>query len=253
MPSEMNTIIIRLILPIFLILLSCQNPTKLEAQPDEFTPITCHISQLWDYIHNYDTLPFYMEDNITISGTITSSDSSNNHYKELYIEQLQCPLRLKIGVYDTYKFLPLGRTISIDLKHLRLDTTDGILTIGPIDTWSLVNKHIKLQTFSDTHTPTYIDIDNIKPEHLGRNVIINNIEFIDQSTPMAGEKSIVQIRQNGSTSKKLKVYTSAYANFADSLTPNGRCTSISGILKKHKNNFQLVLNDYNDIHHQQQQ
>lgn len=218
---------------------SCRDNFPIPApNPNIFLPPTCNINHLRQIIDTATTLPLIITQQIVIQGVVTTSDSTGNIYKALYIEQDESGIEVKLNVYDLYRIHPLGSTVSVILQGMALDTAGTMLTLGPLNTWPLVNRHLEQQTIQQSFTPARMKLKDIDNQIVGQTIELCNVEFIRSDTTYSGSQ---KIRDIGGGKETLTLYSSPYCTFAQEPLPQG-ALDMRVLVSIYNNKLQLRLN-----------
>lgn len=208
---------------------------------------------------------------LVMKGYVTSSDSTGNFYKEIYVQDDPTSptdaIRLLINVTDSYNMFNLGREIYINLKGLYIGeyrTGDGVVSIGSLDVGNdrltqiseaLTKKHVLRSNDTADLTPITVQFSQISDQHVGMMVEISQVNvvagqvglpYVDPDDSFDTQRTLEACEGFGKSSFILE--TSAFANFKQNLLPAGTGT-IRGIVSKTYNgdNLVLMLNSINDV------
>lgn len=208
-------------------------------EASEFMRPTCHIGQLRSLTDSAPALPMIISEAVVIHGIITTSDSSGNIYKSLYVEQDGAAAEIKLNVYDIYRVFPIGSTVGVNLQGVAIDTlAGGCATIGPINTWPIIGRHIKLQPAIEPLTPEKVKLEEIDNHMIGRTVELCNVEFVTPDTTYSGSQ---KLRDTSGGKTTLTLYTSPYCSFANEPLPPG-ALDIRALVGVYNRKLQLRIN-----------
>lgn len=238
----------------------CNKSFETPAPTDgDFMRQTCNIHQLKSLTDTASTLPMIIREAIVVQGTVTTCDSAGNIYKALYIEQDEDAMEVKLNAYDIYRVFPPGAIVAVNLQGASLDTAGGILTLGPLNTWPIINRHIKKQPITQSFTPERMTFKEIDHTTLGRTVELCNVEFVKTDTTYSGSQKLRASASNtinNSTShsrgdsngqKTLTLYTSPYCTFANEPLPKGSL-DVTVLVSIYNDKLQLRINSLNCVH-----
>ena len=210
-------------------------------------------------------------EDIKIKAIVTSSDIAGNFYQQLALQDNTGAIIVSVSNKGLYGPLPIGTEILVNLKDLYIGNygkqaqigvpttnTAGVTTIGRISsaTW---DQHYKILSTGNKVTPTEfangtkattwnIETDGGK---LGiiRNVSFkssNNSKVINTFADGNGEAGSVSWTLNEQDGKKVIVYNSNFANFANNKIPTGK-VDIVGIFKRFNNQWEIIIRSLDDI------
>lgn len=194
-----------------------------------------------------------ISENIVICGQVISSDSAGNFYKTLMIEDNTSGIELKIGLFDLYASYPEGSVMYVKVKGLTIGRHyDGyVLGIGTpsgsfyetdfLGTPAIVEKFVTTENMPGPLPPSEISIPQIDNSLLCSLITIRDVRFLTPTGTFSGERTLRDRIGN-----RIKIYTSPYATFANENLPATEF-SITGVLLKYKDNYQIVIRDLNDI------
>lgn len=177
-----------------------------------------------------------IDQNIIIGGYVTSSDKASNFHRTFMIEDASGGAEIMAGLYDLHNIYPKGYYIAVNLKGCAIGEQLGVMQIGmpaasysyyPTDYFAsraVIDKHIKRYNIQRDVAPLPLSIGELTPSHCGRLVNINGLSATLQSV-WSGYQIFTD--NNG---QDIAVYTSEYADYAQTPMPNGR-VSITGILQ----------------------
>ena len=227
------------------------------------------MSQLKDLHASGETVEITSD--LVLKGYVTSSDSTGNFYKEIYLQNDSTSptdaIRVLIDVSDSYNMFNLGREVYINLNGLYIGeyrTGDGVISIGELDAGqnrianireAVVKNHMLRSSNTSELTPLSVNFSEISDAHIGIRVEISDVSvvssqvgkpFVDPNDSYDTQRNLEACEGFGKTSFILE--TSAFANFKQNLLPSGTGT-IRGIVSKTYNgdNLVLMLNSIDDV------
>lgn len=210
-------------------------------------------------------------DSLQIKGIVTSSDAQGNIYNEIAIEDNTGAIIVSVAQNGLYGALPVGTEILLDLKDLYVGNyglqaeigvptmnQKGLSSIGRIKraTWE---QHYKILStgnkvvptvFATGTNPTTWDIE----KDGGKLGIIRNVSFrsndtkgVDSTYANAnGGAGNVNWTLNEQDAKKVIVYNSNYADFANAKIPTGK-VDITGIFKRFNDQWEIIIRTLDDV------
>jgi hypothetical protein len=205
-----------------------------------------------------------INDGIIIKGIVTSSDSTGNHYKSIFIQDDNGAIIVKINTTGTYLDYPIGTEIGVKVMGLEMDNyadmiqigssydDNGTLKLGGIDPDKLSDYIIKGKEKS-TPTPFVLDLANIPSDissKLGYWTEVKSVMFSDEDKDKTYANAVDKKTENrtltDANGNTIIVRTSGYASFADEQLPLKQ-GSIKAILSSFNGTLQLILNTPEDI------
>lgn len=189
-----------------------------------------------------------MVSDFIVEGTVVSSDSSSNFFREVIITDQRAALRLTFNFYDIYSIYHLGDVVAVNLKGLVVGREDGILTagfatedttrVGEIPTLGIAQKIINYQGVNKRVEPKKVKIDEITEKLLGNVVTLENCYFSSNLGTFGGEQKILQENCDST----IMLHTSPFCTFASEPIPSG-IGSIEAIVIKNGERLALKIND----------
>ena len=210
-------------------------------------------------------------DDVKIKAIVTSSDAQGNIYQELALQDATGAIIVSVAQGGLYGPLPVGTEILVSLKDLYVGNygkqaqigmpsknATGADVIGRISraTWDqhykiLSTGHIVEPTLFATGTnPTTWNLDTDGGK-LGiiRNVSFkssNNSKATDTFADPSGGAGSVSWTLNEQDGRKVIVYNSNFADFANAKVPTGK-VDITGIIKRFNNQWEIIIRSLDDI------
>ncbi|KGF42969.1 hypothetical protein HMPREF2139_02040 [Prevotella denticola DNF00960] len=210
-------------------------------------------------------------DDIKIKGIVTSSDAGGNIYQELALQDATGAIIVAAAQGGLYGPLPVGTEILVSLKDLYVGnygkqaevgvpTTNknGATFVGRMSraTW---DQHYKILSTGNKVEPTEFAVgSNATTWSLdadgGRLGILRNVSFKCSNNPKVtdtfadadGGAGSVSWTLNEQDGKKVIVYNSNFAKFANSKIPTGK-VDITGIFKRFNNQWEILIRSLDDI------
>ena len=210
--------------------------------------------------------PLHIKENLTIGGYVTTDDSSGNFYKTFCIEDGTAGIEVMAGLYDLHRIYPMGYYITINLSGCTLAKDYETLQVGlpaseqsiyPTEYFSsriMLDKHITRYDINRQIAPKPVNIKDLRLDMCGTLVSINGLRLSTQE-----HSGGWGVNENGTwrgynfftnkAEETIAVYTSEYADFADSEVPTQEVV-INGILQfgkaDGKDMFMIKLIDEDD-------
>ncbi|WP_456102202.1 DUF5689 domain-containing protein [Prevotella histicola] len=210
-------------------------------------------------------------DDVKIKAIVTSSDAQGNIYQELALQDATGAIIVSVAQGGLYGPLPVGTEILVSLKDLYVGNygkqaqigmpsknATGADVIGRISraTWDqhykiLSTGHIVEPTLFATGTnPTTWNLDTDG----GKLGIIRNVSFKSSNNSKAtdtfadpnGGAGSVSWTLNEQDGRKVIVYNSNFADFANAKVPTGKI-DITGIIKRFNNQWEIIIRSLDDI------
>ena len=210
-------------------------------------------------------------DDVKIKAIVTSSDAQGNIYQELALQDATGAIIVGVAQGGLYGPLPIGTEILVSLKDLYVGNygkqaqigmpsknATGADVIGRISrtTWDqhykiLSTGHIVEPTLFATGTnPTTWNLDTDG----GKLGIIRNVSFKSSNNSKAtdtfadpnGGAGSVSWTLNEQDGRKVIVYNSNFADFANAKVPTGK-VDITGIIKRFNNQWEIIIRSLDDI------
>ena len=210
-------------------------------------------------------------DDVKIKAIVTSSDAQGNIYQELALQDATGAIIVSVAQGGLYGPLPVGTEMLVSLKDLYVGNygkqaqigmpsknATGADVIGRISraTWDqhykiLSTGHIVEPTLFATGTnPTTWNLDTDG----GKLGIIRNVSFKSSNNSKAtdtfadpnGGAGSVSWTLNEQDGRKVIVYNSNFADFANAKVPTGK-VDITGIIKRFNNQWEIIIRSLDDI------
>ena len=210
-------------------------------------------------------------DDVKIKAIVTSSDAQGNIYQELALQDATGAIIVSVAQGGLYGPLPVGTEILVSLKDLYVGNygkqaqigipsknATGADVIGRISraTW---DQHYKILStghkveptlFATGTNPTTWNLDTDG----GKLGIIRNVSFKSSNNSKAtdtfadpnGGAGSVSWTLNEQDGRKVIVYNSNFADFANAKVPTGK-VDITGIIKRFNNQWEIIIRSLDDI------
>jgi hypothetical protein len=219
------------------------------------------ISEVRALAVQYEAISIVSE--IMVKGYVSSSDETGNFYKEFFIQDdptnPTATLKVVLNQADTYNQFNQGREVYIYLPGLvvgETNTGDDVITIGgKVDdfdndvlamTSNQIPDHLFRSTVTETLTPVELNLSEINESYIGMYVKLINVQFplslaglpyVDPTDDFDSARTI----ESCEDSSIFEIESSTFANFKDITLPTDAKGSISGILNKTYDGYDLVL------------
>jgi len=246
-----------------------QNLTQLLSEIEDGYADLMTISELKNLFVNGEVNE--IESNLVVKGYVSSSDYSGNFYKEFYmqdeVENPTAGIKVAINQVDSYNQFNIGREVYIKLQGLTIGETnsgDGVVAIGgggnvngdeiseisenrasdcilrSGNSYSLVPLALNLSDINDSHVGVYVSA-------LGAQFSsgLDGLTYVDPDEDYDTQRDLESCVDSGT----LKLETSAFSNFNDSMLPTEGSGTISGIITRDYfgDNRVMMLNTKDDV------
>lgn len=184
--------------------------------------------------------PFVIAEDAVVRGIVTSDDYAGNFYRTFTIRDESGGAEILAGIDNLHNICPVGCRVSVRLKGCAADEERGVLRIGlpaeaydydalePFGSKVEFDKRIERDgAKSDIDIPA-LCIADLDPSLCGTPVTVEGLTFMpdgDDSRAWSGYARFADGEGN-----LIFTYTSAYADFADELVPEGG-VALTGILQ----------------------
>ncbi|WP_430905972.1 DUF5689 domain-containing protein [Maribacter sp. 2-571] len=204
-----------------------------------------------------------IQEDLTIVGYVTSSDSAENFYGTLHFQDSPnnptAGFQIAVDLRDTHLFYPIGSKIFIRVKGLYLGKSKDVFELGGVFT-SFGNTSVGRlpATQLDAHllrscemadmVPTVVTIEELSNAQTSTLVTLTGIE-VDSSElgkPFAIETEETKRLLTDCADNELYLLNSGYSEFWDEPLPEGN-GSITGVLLREEETFYLAVRDLSDI------
>lgn len=203
---------------------------------------------------------FAVTGDIVVTGRVTTSDAGGNFYRTLCIEQDGTGIEVMAGLDQLHNDYPAGCRVTLRLKGLALGESRGVLQAGrmPAAGSGYATDYIggtkaaldaALSRTDDPIrplVPTLLTIGELTPARSGTLLRIEGLRYTPEDlTPgtWSGYKRFTDDR-----GAEIFTYVRAYAGFAETEVPVGRC-ALTGILQYDdtgEGRYIIKLRDEND-------
>lgn len=182
-----------------------------------------------------------IDEDITITGRVTSDDRSENFYRTLCIEQDGAGIEIMAGIDHLHNDFPIGCRVVVRLKGLALGQSHGVLQIGrlPAPGSGYATDYIGskaaldgcLQRTSEqleTMLPTDYTLAALTPSRAGTLVRITGVRYAPEELVQNIWSGYVRFTDDSGA--EIFTYVRPYARFADKPVPQ-LLAAITGILQ----------------------
>lgn len=186
-----------------------------------------------------------VRDEIIVSGVVTTSDSTGNFYKEMFITDPATGevMALNTANYNLYALYKRGMVVAIRLAGLEVMTSNQMLAVAIPSSMADLNGRIRFQNQYAQISPTKINVDQIDSVNVGTYVELRGVYLQDvEAVTFSGLHTFAQLGR----SSTFALYTSPYATFADARLPRG-IVNMRAIVVLNDNRRQVKLIDTEDI------
>ncbi|WP_420401179.1 DUF5689 domain-containing protein [Flagellimonas sp.] len=207
---------------------------------------------------------FRIQEDLIIEGYVISSDEAGNFFNEVYLQdKTEGPtkgLLLEVELSPAYLHYPLDTKVFVKLKGLFLGmsgetlklgssfTSFGNVSVGRLPALKVQDHLIAACDESGSVVPIPTTIAQL--DQVGSNTLIKlkDVEFGEDELGLnyaEPQEETIRILQD-CEENKIELLTSGYADFQKELLPGGK-GSITGILKRDGEKYQLVIRDITDL------
>lgn len=228
-----------LVTTILLFLQACEKGYDTPASHGEEWVVTTTLAELRSRFAGQSVT---IEEELIVSGRVTSSDRAGNFYRSLTIEAGEAAAELMLGLDHLHNDYPIGTKLYVRLQGLTIGSERGVLQIGRkadpssgyavdyLSSKAAVDRHIA-RSSDPIAEPMALDctIERLSPEMAGRLVRIEGLRYLSDEEPQpatwSGEHTFSDHNDH-----LVYTFVRRYADFANRLIPTD-ITSITGILQ----------------------
>lgn len=205
-----------------------------------------------------------IQEDLIVEGYVISSDGASNFFNVIYLQDnpINPTQGIQLEIEQSYSnlYYPVGSKLMVRLKGLYLGhsgdafkvggsfTSFGNISVGRLPT--LKAKEHLLLGCEDMQkvTPQMAGILDLEQVNSNTLVRLENIEFVEEDlgNPYANPKEETTRLLKDCDENEVELLTSGFADFQAKIIPSGRGT-ITGILKRNGNDFQLLIRDLEDV------
>lgn len=189
-----------------------------------------------------------VDSDVTVKGTVISSDELGNIFRTIYIQDETGGLAIRTETRDNYENYPYGSEVILSLNGLSLEIFDGGLKqVQGVTEGNISNKLIKTGIVS-AFTPIVKTLDNITPADVPALIRIENVQFENPNQTFAepggggGQNRMLLDCDDNS----IILRNSDFASNAGNPVPMGK-GSIVAVLSQFRDDIQLLLNFESDL------
>ncbi len=192
----------------------------------------------------YANEPIRFDQDYAVYATVSMDDKSGNIYRSAYIQDHTAAINLRLAAPGAlYK----GDSIRLLLRGTTLNAYQGMLQLDDVN----ADRNIEKLAVKTTITPLLLSIPAIRSgSHQGKLIKLDDVQFImtDVGQTFADKDRLISMNRTleDCDGNRLIVRTSGYANFADSLVPEGS-GSLVAVVSQFQNEMQLFIRDYNEV------
>ncbi len=205
-----------------------------------------------------------IQEDLVLEVIVISSDKEGNFFSVLHCQDKTINptggIQLEVDLQNLHLQYPVGAKVFIKLKGLYLGksketykigglfTSFGNLSVGRLPAISL-KEHVFLSCEEQQKLkPTVVEISQLSDQHINTLVTFNNVEFLEEELelPFADEKEETERTLQNCDEDILKLVSSGYSNFYDSILPDLNGT-ITGVLSKSSKEYQLTIRSLDDL------
>lgn len=191
----------------------------------------------------YQGTPIRFTQDYSVYGTITADETDGNLYKNLFIQDGDAGLNMRLL---TSSSILIGDRIRINLKGTTLSQYNGMLQLDSVD----VAKNIIKQSSGENVTPLDVTLTEINSSLQGRLVRVNDVEFKTDELALTYADAINQTTQNRNltdcSGNTVLVRTSGFANYAGQPLAQGH-GSLVAVVSEFSGTIQLYIRKKSEI------
>ncbi|MEX0315908.1 MAG: DUF5689 domain-containing protein [Allomuricauda sp.] len=247
-----------------IITLSCVKNSDFDAPKQECaTNLESNISfQELEALTKEETIQ--IQEDLILEGYVISSDESGNFYGVLFIQDKPIApsfgIQFEIDLRESHLVYSMGDKVLIRLKGLYLGksgetlklggtfTSFGNISVGRLPAHKVGQHIFHACTDDDKLQPTIISIPQLDDTGLNTLVRFNDLEVVEAELgqTFAKEKEETEHTLKDCDENEIVLLNSGFANFQNEILPKGN-GSVTGILQKDGNRYQLIIRDMEDI------
>lgn len=192
--------------------------------------------------------------NVVIEAVVNANDESGNIYKQLFIEDKSGAIEFDVDMTDLNQNYPVGTKIIVNCKGLYVGKYGGIVKLGGLYNGSVgrlsatdFSKCVYTIGTGIEVTPVETSISSLNDNLLGKIVTLSGVQFVKSELGKTFAEAATTNRSieyvNGGS---VIVRTSAYADFASKMLPQGS-GKITAVLSKFNSDYQLYIRTYDEV------
>ncbi len=228
------------------------------SQPGKALPANVTMDLLVALCPDHATL--IPEDDLIISGLVTSSDEAGNFYRSLMLQDATGAVEILGGPTHLFRDYPPGSCLSVQLKGLAMGRRFGVVQIGRmpptgdfavdhIGTRALLEDYVKFGGLETPPVPLLLSIAQLQPQHAGQLVSIQGLSLLPSDSAEQRETWAGYRTFEDASGRTIRTYTSNFARFASVEVPTGPL-KLTGILQRNATTgdrqYTLMLRDESD-------
>lgn len=243
-----------LLLSVAALLAGCYDSSFGERmEPATAAPATTTLGELRDL---FAGRTFLVDNDITVTGRVTTNDRSENFYRSFCIEADGAGLEIMAGLDHLHNDFPEGCSVTVHLQGRALGESRGVLQLGrmPSAESSYATDYIASRPALDATVirrddplqpvdPTVRKLEELTPAMCGTLVRIEGLHYEPEDLSAGSWAGYKRFADDEGTT--VYTYVRSYARFADAEVPVGRC-SLTGILQYDGTRYILKLRDEGD-------
>ncbi len=200
---------------------------------------------------------YTITDDISIEGYVIANDLFGEYYKSIVISDESGGVEIAVDVAKTATQFPISARVVVYCSGLTLGDYGGSLTLGAIPEGEysvdrISSKDILRYFLVDKTTPKAIEpvrlnINEIKEEHIGNYIRLDNVTFVEQAKlawcdkePVSGEYIATERTLQDREGNKLAVRTIAECHYRAEKIPSGYGT-VCGVVEYFNGKYSLRI------------
>lgn len=194
-------------------------------------------------------------EDIIVEGVVNSDDEFGNIYKQIFIQDANDAIEVKIDAGGLYPEFPVGTKIRINCNGLYLGMYGGVIQLGgvynnAIGRMSAIDLYKRVSVIESgvAVAPVETNLAGLSSNMVGKLIKLNDMLFPETELNKTWAEVGVTTNRNlvDKSGAKVIVRTSGYAAFAGTKLPTGE-GSIVAVLTKFNSDYQLVVRDLRDV------
>ena len=217
----------------------------------------------------FDDKTIQIQDDLIIEGYVISSDEAGNFFSVLYFQDSPSDpsegFQIEIDIRDSHLFYPVGSKILIKLEGLYLGKSKKVFKIGGVFTSfgnvsvgrlprAVIDQHIYVSCdVVKIVQPTHISIHDLRESMTNTLVQFDAVEILEQELGLsfAVDREETERTLTDCNDNEITLLNSGFSDFKTQALPKGNGT-ITGVLKRENDDYQLVIRNVEDIDLSQQ-
>ncbi|MEF9950575.1 MAG: DUF5689 domain-containing protein [Mucinivorans sp.] len=188
-------------------------------------------------------------EDLIVHGVVTTSDSTENFYKEFYVTDLTSGATLVVhtATYKLYTLYRQGMVVAVRLQGLEVVDQDHVLNIFIPANLEDLNLRVNFQGQYAEIQPKKVMVSELSSIPMGSYVELDNV-FLCNNTAVtfSGRHTFAQTPAPIGGESEFSLYTSPFATFASEMVPH-QVVNMRGFVTWRDNRIQIKLLGLADI------